>query len=89
LAEELKMEFYQGNFLCFALLNAILGYREYGHVVVTPAQKPKSPAEGFEREKARGRLKQFKRNFIPIYLAVNGADWLQVSLNHIHFTASK
>ncbi|KAH7330487.1 hypothetical protein BKA65DRAFT_509480 [Rhexocercosporidium sp. MPI-PUGE-AT-0058] len=71
------MHFYQGNFLCFALLNAFFGYREYSHVVDTPAQKPKSPAEGFEREKERGRLKQFKRNFIPIYLAVNGADWLQ------------
>ncbi|KAG4439332.1 hypothetical protein IFR05_005207 [Cadophora sp. M221] len=71
------MQFYQGNFFCFALVNALLGYREYSHAVVNPAQKPKSPTEGFEREKARGRLKQFKRNFIPIYLAVNGADWLQ------------
>ena len=73
------MHFYQGNFLCFALVNAFLGYREYNHAAINPAPKQKSPAEGFEREREQARLKQFKRNFIPIFLAVNGADWLQVS----------
>ncbi|PVH73792.1 DUF791-domain-containing protein [Cadophora sp. DSE1049] len=58
-------------------MNAALGYREYSRDTIRLEQKPKSPAEGFVREKARGKLKQFKWNFIPIYLAVNGADWLQ------------
>ncbi|KAL2067582.1 hypothetical protein VTL71DRAFT_2007 [Oculimacula yallundae] len=71
------MHFYHGNLLCFALLNSILVYNEYSHKKVTSAQKPKLPSEGFERESARDKLKKFKWSFIPVYLAVNGADWLQ------------
>ncbi|KAK0103159.1 hypothetical protein ONS95_014958 [Cadophora gregata] len=71
------MQFYHGNFLAFAFLNAVLGYREHSRGTIRLEQKPKSPAEGFVRENSKAKLKKFKWNFIPIYLAVNGADWLQ------------
>ncbi|KAH7383469.1 hypothetical protein BKA64DRAFT_735687 [Cadophora sp. MPI-SDFR-AT-0126] len=71
------MQFYQSNFLALVLVNAGLGYRQYGRDTVRLEQMPKSPAEGFARERARKSLKRFKWNFIPIYIAVNGADWLQ------------
>lgn len=58
-------------------MNAALGYREYSRDTIRLEQKPKSPAEGFVREKAKGKITQFKRRFIPLYLAVNEADWLQ------------
>lgn len=81
------MQFYHGNFLALAFMNAALGYREYSRDTIRLEQKPKSPAEGFVREKAKGKITQFKRRFIPLYLAVNGADWLQVSWEILGFSA--
>ena len=70
-----EMDFYTGNFAAFALLNAVLAFREYRQVYARQenGDGPKAEAEG-----KRVVLDKFKWNFIPIYLLVNGADWLQV-----------
>ena len=71
------MDFYKGNFAVFALVNAGLAYRDYRQVEplveVKDDDDSKSEAEG-----VKAVLSKFKWNFIPIYLLVNGADWLQV-----------
>jgi hypothetical protein len=69
------MDFYKGNFAAFALLNAILAFREYRQV---EAPQEKDDESRLEAEGTRVVLDKFKWNFIPIYLLVNGADWLQV-----------
>jgi hypothetical protein len=69
------MDFYKGNFAVFALLNAGLAFREYRQVETRQEKDDESEPE------AEGKavlLSKFKWNFIPIYLLVNGADWLQV-----------
>ncbi len=71
------MDFYKSNLTVFALLNALLAFREYRQV--EPIQEIKDEDGKLEAEGARAVLKKFKWNFIPIYLLVNGADWLQVS----------
>jgi hypothetical protein len=71
------MDFYKGNFAAFALLNALLAFREYRQV--EPLQEIKDDNDSkIEADGARVVLNKFKWNFIPIYLLVNGADWLQV-----------
>jgi len=66
------MEFYQGIFVAFALLNFLLAYREY-------REEPAADAENKSHDEAtKIEVNKFKWNFIPIYLLVNGADWLQV-----------
>jgi len=72
------MEFYQGNFAVFALINALLAYREYRQDESIQAQK--EDGQKVDAENSREILKAFKLKFIPIYLLVNGADWLQVRL---------
>jgi hypothetical protein len=66
------MEFYQGNFAAFVLLNILLAYREYRQEPATDAGKTSHD------EATKIVVNKFKWNFIPIYLLVNGADWLQV-----------
>jgi len=72
------MDFYKGNFAAFALLNAVLAFIEYRQV---EARQEKDVETKLEEEGTRAVLDKFKWNFIPIYLLVNGADWLQVSLS--------
>jgi hypothetical protein len=69
------MDFYKGNFVVFALLNAGLAFREYRQV---ETRQGKDDESGLETEEKAVVLNKFKWNFIPIYLLVNGADWLQV-----------
>jgi hypothetical protein len=71
----MEMDFYKGNFAAFALLNAVLAFREYRQV---DARQEKDDESKAEAEGKRVVLDKFKWNFIPIYLLVNGADWLQV-----------
>jgi hypothetical protein len=75
----LKMEFYQGNFAVFALLNTIFAYREYSQdlVVLQGKDDEKRVEEAIEND-TKNVVKLFTWNFLPIYLLVNGADWLQV-----------
>lgn len=70
------MDFYKSNLTVFALLNAFLAFREYRQVEQIP--EIKDDEAKLEAEDTRVVLNQFKWNFIPIYLLVNGADWLQV-----------
>jgi hypothetical protein len=70
-----SMDFYKGNFAVFALLNAGLAFREYRQV---GTRQEKDDGLGLEAEGKAVVLNKFKWNFIPIYLLVNGADWLQV-----------
>lgn len=72
------MQFYQTNFAVFAVINALLTYREYRQVEVVPFEKDARKLVQAHDHKAE--LKRFKRRFLPIYLLVNGADWLQVCL---------
>ena len=71
------MDFYKGNFAAFALLNAVLAFVEYRQV---EARQEKDNEAKLDAEEMRVLLDKFKWNFIPIYLLVNGADWLQVSI---------
>ena len=71
------MDFYKGNFAVFALVNAALAYREYRQVEPLVEVKDDDDSK-LEAEGMRAVLSKFKWNFIPIYLLVNGADWLQV-----------
>jgi hypothetical protein len=73
------MNFYQSNFAAFVLLNAVLAYREYrqgGEIQLAEKEEinPRKLVESNDKE----ALKKFKWRFLPIYLLVNGADWLQV-----------
>ncbi|PMD29534.1 DUF791-domain-containing protein [Hyaloscypha variabilis F] len=68
------MDFYKGNFAAFALLNAVLAFVEYRQV---EARQEKDDEAKLDAEGMRVLLDKFKWNFIPIYLLVNGADWLQ------------
>jgi hypothetical protein len=72
------MEFYQANFAAFALLNILLAYREYRQEEVTSVEDEKDARKRVESNDNKELLKVFKWRFLPIYLLVNGADWLQV-----------
>ena len=75
------MEFYQTNFAAFVLLNIVFAYREYRQSDKAAAADEK---DGESRKLVEGgqegnhAIKAFKWRFLPIYLLVNGADWLQV-----------
>ncbi|KAF4628042.1 hypothetical protein G7Y89_g10112 [Cudoniella acicularis] len=71
------MQFYQSNFAAFAVLNALLAYREYRQEGVEPVEIEKDPRKQVESNDHKAELKLFKWRFLPIYLLVNGADWLQ------------
>jgi hypothetical protein len=77
------MDFYKGNFAAFALLNAVLAFVEYRQV---EARQEKDDEAKLDAEGMRVLLDKFKWNFIPIYLLVNGADWLQVSIVRVIWT---
>ena len=70
------MEFYPANFAVFALINVLLAYREYKQEAVV--EPDKDAKEKVQNNDSKELLKAFKWRFLPIYLLVNGADWLQV-----------
>lgn len=72
------MEFYQLNFAIFVVLNAVLAYREYRQTEVPQTEKESSARKLVASNDNKALLKSFKWRFLPIYLLVNGADWLQV-----------
>ncbi|PVH96804.1 major facilitator superfamily domain-containing protein 5 [Periconia macrospinosa] len=80
------MDLYRSTFLCLLALNGVALYRSWRTKTVTP---PPSPTRA-ENEKAdvvehRGRgsdvdaqrVSRLKWKFVPVFLLVNGADWLQ------------
>ncbi|TVY18763.1 Molybdate-anion transporter [Lachnellula arida] len=74
-----KMDFYPTNFAALALINVLLAYREYKQEVVIEPEK--GAREKVLKNDFQDLLKAFKWRFLPIYLLVNGSDWLQVSKN--------
>jgi MFS transporter, MFS domain-containing protein family, molybdate-anion transporter len=76
------MEFYHANFASFALINVLLAYSEYRQDVLVEHEE--GAKEKVHINDSKELLKAFKWQFLPIYLLVNGADWLQVcSLFHV------
>lgn len=71
----MELTFYQGNFAVFSLLNVLLAYREYRQE--ESAEIEKDARKRVESNDSKELLKAFKWRFLPIYLLVNGADWLQ------------
>ncbi|TVY80369.1 Molybdate-anion transporter [Lachnellula suecica] len=69
------MEFYQANFAAFALFNILLAYREYRQEETIAPEK--DARKRVESNDTKELLRLFKWRFLPIYLLVNGADWLQ------------
>ena len=82
----MDMDLYRSTFLCLLALNGVVLYRSWRSKTATP---PPSPTRA-ENEKAdvvehRGRandedaarVSRLKWKFIPVFLLVNGADWLQ------------
>jgi MFS transporter, MFS domain-containing protein family, molybdate-anion transporter len=67
------MDFYKLNFVGFVLVNSLFTYvnwRNEDESVAEPDEK--------KSDTPKTTLFQFKLRFLPIYLLVNGADWLQV-----------
>ncbi|TVY32976.1 Molybdate-anion transporter [Lachnellula subtilissima] len=69
------MDFYPTNFAAFALINVLLAYREYKQEAVVEPEK--GAREKVQNNDFQDLLRAFKRRFLPIYLLVNGSDWLQ------------
>ncbi|RDL38672.1 MFS general substrate transporter [Venustampulla echinocandica] len=70
------MDFYLWNFAVLALLNVLLAYREY-RVKKTSQPQLNDAKRQVAANDAKENLKSFKWRFLPVYLLVNGADWLQ------------
>lgn len=74
------MDFYLWNFAVLALLNVLLAFREYRLQETTSRPQLNDAKRQVAANDARENLKSFKWRFLPVYLLVNGADWLQVYL---------
>ena len=74
------MNYYAANVVGLATLNAVLSYFQWTQqekrVNNSKAIDSGVEAESSPLEDARYTL--FKRKFLPVYLLVFGADWLQV-----------
>lgn len=71
------MGFYETTLVaCFAL-NA--GFAYWMWKKKRAQQLEVGEAKNFTASDRAGQLSLFKRKFLPVYLLVNGADWLQVS----------
>lgn len=71
------MEFYQANFIAFVFINILLAYREYRQEAAVEYEK--DGQKRVQSNDSKELLRKFKLRFLPIYLLVNGADWLQVN----------
>lgn len=73
------MGFYDYNLVGFVLLISAVGYYQWRRNAAISRSRD---AEGGASEEstllARDVNWQFKRRFLPVYLLVMGADWLQV-----------
>ena len=68
----ISMDFYSANVVGLIALNVVLSYNQWKRQIVGASSSgEKSNAAGPE-------YKQFKWSFLPVYLLVFGADWLQV-----------
>ncbi|CAG8961757.1 hypothetical protein HYFRA_00006300 [Hymenoscyphus fraxineus] len=71
------MEFYLLNLAIFVVLNALLAYREWRQKEDVETEKESDARKLVASNDTKALLKVFKWKFVPIYLLVNGADWLQ------------
>jgi len=65
------MDFYHFNFAAFVLINSALAYYQ------TRCRQIPEAGSLEPKGNTAGAVKRFKMRFLPIYLLVNGADWLQ------------
>jgi hypothetical protein len=73
------MGFYDYNLFVFVVLIAGFGYSQYKRDVVSSRNRENDSEEGKNARIASKAVNwQFKKRFLPVYLLVNGADWLQV-----------
>ena len=75
------MDFYSTNVVVFVALNTALSYRQWRQQDGENGKKVAGegePGEAGAMVAAQAVNKQFKRRFLPVYLLVFGADWLQV-----------
>jgi hypothetical protein len=71
------MDFYNANVVAFVALDVALSYRQWKQ----QNARANGMACGGEAEPilaAEAANKRLKRRFLPVYLLVCGADWLQV-----------
>lgn len=75
------MSFYENNLLVFIFVDLCIAYLYHRRNGTTTITKNIEEGEEVERNHfAAGEilLWQFKKKFLPVYLLVFGADWLQV-----------
>jgi hypothetical protein len=74
------MDLYRSTFVGLLLLNSVVFVRSYrsktGSFSETPSSSEKVDHRGREDDDAQ-RLRRLKWKFLPVFLLVNGADWLQ------------
>lgn len=72
------MGFYDYNLLVFVAAIAAVGYYQYKRDVASSHSREVDGEAGKEAVMAARAVNwQFKKRFLPVYLLVNGADWLQ------------
>jgi hypothetical protein len=76
------MEFYQANAVALVALNLCLAYRQYRQDRQTKQSRKTAGGTDAAAVAAEALNNKFKRKFLPVYLLVFGADWLQVYLSH-------
>jgi len=76
------MDLYQNTLAAFLTLNIFLFYRSYlnSSAILEESQEP---ILDDSKDEDRCTLQKFKWRFFPIYLLVNGSDWLHVCLPEI------
>jgi len=77
------MEFYQSNVVALVALNLCLAYRQYRQDRKTKTSRDMAGRTEAEVAAAAALNSKFKRKFLPVYLLVFGADWLQVCLSRL------
>ena len=74
------MDLYRSTFGALLLLNSIILLRSYraktGTFTTTPSNSEKVEHRGREDDDS-ARVRRLKWQFLPVFLLVNGADWLQ------------
>lgn len=70
----LNMDFYSVNVVAFVMLDAALSYLQWKQHNVRANKSKEVAGAGW----AESMLSLFKKRFLPVYLLVSGADWLQV-----------
>ena len=71
------MDIYTSTFAALLLLNVISFLHSFRKRNQVPEQIPEK-VELLHKEHTGRTVKDFKWRFLPVYLLVNGADWLQV-----------